>query len=319
MLSFSKVLEPQFSISQIFENKVIYFTGNEYQRIFIPYFLKKLQIYNHININFINVDNIDINMIKSLLEMSFLGMKSYFWLGNLSEIADKKRKEILSYLVSYSGNNIIFVFVDQDLINEKSHFIVHCDYVLNFEQLKNIVMFFNSEIPKNTFYSLEKLFKNFNQIGLDQAYVLHQYATLIGAKTEEFTKNWINKIFVFEESLFILSKFFFSKDSKAFYTCLDKISKEYQSVFWASFWSEQLFRAWVFLNFKMLKNEVEAKRIAYKLPFSFINYDWKKSSILELGNAHQTIYRLDFSLKNGCSDVSFDLFYAKFFSGDFNK
>ncbi len=320
MLPFSKIFEPNFSLFSILENKIIYFTGNEYQGIFIPFFLKRVQSIKNITINYIDIDNTDINIVKSKLEMSFLGQKSYFWLGNLSDISEKKRKELNNYLNSYAGNNIIFAFTNSDLIDEKkNNFVIDCDFVFNFEQLKNLVIFFDPNISKNTLYSLEKLFKNLKKINLDQAYILNRYTILLGTKTEEFTNKWRDKVLTFDESIFNLSKHFFSKDTKSFYNSFDTMSKEYQSIFWISFWSEQLFRSWAYLNFKMAKNEVEAKKIAYKLPFSFINYDWKKTSISELANAHNFIYNIDYNMKNGSSEASLDLFYCKFLSGCFKS
>ena len=61
----------------------------------------------------------------------------------------------------------------------------------------------------------------------------------------------------------------------------------------------------------------QAKTMAFRLPFSFIQTDWKKYAPAELRAAHDFVYGMDHQLKNGGDAFCFDLFYSKFFSGQF--
>ena len=68
----------------------------------------------------------------------------------------------------------------------------------------------------------------------------------------------------------------------------------------------------------MQKNDsFDAKRISYRLPFSFINGGWKKINSEELKNAHHFIYNLDYNIKNGAGTYGLELLYSKFFQGEF--
>ena len=60
----------------------------------------------------------------------------------------------------------------------------------------------------------------------------------------------------------------------------------------------------------------DAKQISFRLPFTFVQKDWRSYSIRELKNAHQFIYTLDYDFKHG-STMAFDLFFSKFFSNQF--
>jgi hypothetical protein len=61
---------------------------------------------------------------------------------------------------------------------------------------------------------------------------------------------------------------------------------------------------------------VEAKKVGFRLPFSFMQRDWKKTSVHELIQAHDCIYALDYGLKNG-GEFWMELFYTKFFESGF--
>jgi hypothetical protein len=65
------------------------------------------------------------------------------------------------------------------------------------------------------------------------------------------------------------------------------------------------------------KKYTEAKKAQYKLPFSFINRDWSKYTLVELRNAHHFLSTLDFQLKNGFSEIGLEHFYTQFFDGKF--
>lgn len=291
---------------------IILFYSKEYPALFFSYFFQKLKT-NNVSVININMIDHDFNEIKQQLEMSFLGRKSFYWLGNLSLLGEKKIKEILDYLNSYNGPNQIALSLEEEhKINEDKFIIVNCSMLSNLEQIEAYLNFLDikKEIALPYF---EKTFKTASNLTLDQAFILTYYIRLIGKKSDDFLDNWLDKVFVTDQSLFTLSKLLFSRDIKLFFHYWNLISPNYQPIFWVSFWSEQLFRAYWYIRFMNQGRIVEAKQIAYRLPFSFIQYDWKKVSIEKVQAAHQLIYDIDYGLKNGGSELSLDLFYAKFF------
>lgn len=94
---------------------------------------------------------------------------------------------------------------------------------------------------------------------------------------------------------------------------------DYPAQFWIAFWSEQLVKAYGFVLYSQQKNYSAAKKISYRLPFSFTKTDWKKIDQHELVRAHHFLYFYDFHIKNGGTDRMFDLFYSNFFTGFYKK
>lgn len=303
---------------------VIYFKGNNYSFLFFSLLFKKINIINNKSIKFIDIIDGELNSIKSHTEQTFLGTASFYWLGNISEFGDKKSKDMLEYLHVYQGPNILGAFINQDLINAdinqyQDKYVIECDDIRDITQLKKFLILWPEASHKTILLFMQKALLKYNKLSLDQLCMLVNYSIVIGSKSNDFLENWADKILVPDYSLFQLSKFFFAKDAISFFKYWNLIEHDYAPVFWVSFWSEQIFRALNFIVLQKNGKNVEAKQMAFKLPFSFIQQDWKKISHIELHNAHQFIYLTDYNLKNGCSEILLDLFYAKFFTGNFKN
>jgi hypothetical protein len=127
-------------------------------------------------------------------------------------------------------------------------------------------------------------------------------------------EEWFNKIIAADVSLFTLSTYFFAKKSKQFFQLLAHIGPQYSEIFWVSYWSEAVWKAHYYIAFTKAKQFSEAKKISTRLPFNFIQRDWKLHSPESLKKAHQHLYEIDFSLKNGGSQGMLDLFYSRYFA-----
>jgi hypothetical protein len=82
-------------------------------------------------------------------------------------------------------------------------------------------------------------------------------------------------------------------------TLWNAIVDDYQAAFWMSYWSDQVWRAALFVTYMSQKDMAKAKEIQAKLPFSFTKTDWQKHSYHSLTHLHQELATIDFSLKNG--------------------
>jgi hypothetical protein len=118
-------------------------------------------------------------------------------------------------------------------------------------------------------------------------------------------------------SLSALTEAFFAKDAQRFFSLWSALEKEYPEIFWIIFWSDHVWRAYNVIQFLQEKNFVQAKRMSFRLPYSFINRDWQKNSPSELVQAYQNLYSIDFALKKGSSFTALDLFYVNYFNGKF--
>ena len=96
-----------------------------------------------------------------------------------------------------------------------------------------------------------------------------------------------------------------------FFESWNSMSRDYSDLFWTTFWSEQLFKASAYISLNNGKNFLQAKRIAYRLPFSFIQKDWKMLKVHELAQAHNQLYAIDMNIKNGLN-AHLEHFYLNF-------
>ena len=90
---------------------------------------------------------------------------------------------------------------------------------------------------------------NLKNYSVDDIILLAHYGMFLGCKTKEFIESWLLKIVPQESSLFILAQNFFAKKKQIFLKQMSGFLKMYPSLFWVSFWSDQLWRAsmYVFL------------------------------------------------------------------------
>jgi len=300
-------------------SKVFYFFGTaQYPSVFFPSFLQKVREIIDFELRSLDLGREQELAIKSQLETSFLGKKTFYWLHDLSKLKGKQKTAWINYLKKYTGPNVVSFFTDKP-INCSQAIAVEMSNVANKELFFALINFFNKALPKSFIKVFSKLFQNHKNLSLDQLCMLMNYALLVGKGHKEFEEKWLNKIVAPEKSLFTLSQHFFEKDTKKFFELWQNISPDYSEQFWIIFWSEQLWRACNVVKLLENKNISEANAIRFRLPFSFMNRSWRKFSQCELKNAHNFIYSVDYSLKNGGSPFSLELFYSKFLSGKFKN
>lgn len=265
----------------------------------------------------ISLDQMDINVVKATLETTFLGQVQYFWLEGFAQLDKKKLSSVMEYLCGYEGPHTLFLFGTAFATLPAHSLAIDLPPSLDKAGFIHLATFFGKTAAVKNLRFIKGIYEKHDTLSLDLACVLTDYAELVGTNTEIFCKSWLDSIVIPEKSLFTLSQYFFAKDSSAFFSCWAAVANEYPPVFWISFWSEQLWRAvWVIDLYKEGK-VMQAKKIGYRLPFAFLQRDWKKITVWEITQAHDFLYGLDYHLKNGGQMEALDLLYAKFFSGDF--
>ena len=106
-------------------------------------------------------------------------------------------------------------------------------------------------------------------LSLDSVCLLAHYELVLGKNTDDFFAQWITRIIDPASSLFVLSQHFFGKKTKPFFRQWATVSDQYMPTFWASFWADQIWRAYVYCDLMKQKKYADAKKAQYKLPFSF--------------------------------------------------
>lgn len=269
-------------------------------------------------------------LFNSKLETTFLGQKKFYWLTGFESLKTKEQTLLVKYLETYCGPNYV-AFLSDDTINlglNKNKIVIDLQsYVDQNTFIKLADFFLNSQVSKtgSSSGSIAKSFEKISadiylkmfEVSLDDVYILVTQAYLSGSSYREFLSNWMNKIIIPDKSLFTLSQYFFDRNSKSFLNLWSKVKEDFPEQFWLSFWSEQIWRASNFVKLSQEKKPVDAKKIGFRLPFSFMQKSWRNFTVKELSNAHNFLYLIDYNLKNGVEDSPLDLFYFKFMSGEF--
>ena len=130
---------------------------------------------------------------------------------------------------------------------------------------------------------------------------------------------FIEKIMGPEGSLFVLSQHFFAKERALFFEMWRAIEQNFPPEFWVAHWSEQLWQASLFIIQAKDQGPLAARKGINRLPFSFMQRDWKRYTPRELCAAHNFLYSVDYGLKNGYASHGIELFLEHFLQGTFTK
>lgn len=312
--SFFKILE-QPNIFQ--DSPVFFFTGNEYPVLFFSLLKTYFSKFFSGQLRTIDLALYELENFKGELSIPFLGNSLLYWCGNISELDAKNKNQFLTFALQYQGPHSLLFFADlKERLGKQEDALkkIELPQEVSMQEWQEIAQFFFQE-KKNNFGMLQKMYKGINKpLSLDMVCLLAHYSSLIGnTSLQKFMHEWLDALIVPEKSLFSLSTYFFSKKAKSFFTVWNDIKSEYPAQFWISYWSEQLFRATCFVKLAHAQKFLEAKKVAFRLPFNLIKTDWRSLSYQELAQAHHFLYEIDYRLKNGSDESCLDLFYFNFF------
>ena len=296
------------------------FHGNEYPVLFFNdlfSFLKKKDV-----VSFDRTKNNDIKSFFPLLKQQFLGEKKCYWLGNDIDQSSKKNKsEQLKFLSSYEGPNVVGCFLsgenDCSQFKEQTSCIIELDGIVGHDTCLKLVDFFEALYTDKKKKYIKKFFDGTDGLSLDMVCMLMRYLDVVGIRSFKELEYYVNIVSPFNGSLFLLSQYFFSKNSKSFFALWSKMIGDYPDVFWITYWSDQLWRAHNVVKLLTCGKNREARRFSFRLPYSFANKEWKRTSTKELLHAYGFLFKTDYGLKRGLSFCSLDLFFSKYFGGAF--
>ena len=254
------------------------------------------------------------DQLKAQLSVSFLGQRMFYCLGDLTMLDAKKHKSLVTFLQSYCGPHTVYFYSDLFESKNEQHIIVELLETVLSDKLKEIA----EHVLDGQQRAVLDLLLTAQSYQLESAFLLLSYVEIMSKPMiAEFKKTWFNKLISPESSLFTLSSLFFARNEKQFFAQWLTIRDEYVPAFWITFWSEQLFRSSSFIGLMRAGNTAHAKKIAFRLPFTFLKKEWQHYKQAELTRAHDFLYHIDCSLKNGGEPFSLDLFYLKFFLREF--
>ncbi len=269
-----------------------------------------------------SLEYIDLSMqeqstIMSNLEtIGFLSHKSIYWLGSIHGLSIKKRTKWLEYSENYHGqHSLVFCINQSDAAFLGPEWLcVTIPPTIERGEIELLAQFFHPE-KVHIYKRLMRQLSPYHKFSLDQATLLIQYGQVIGSNVQRFFKEWLPLMIDVDYSLFKVSEYFLSGKSKEFFRLWSQVGPKYPQLFWVSYWSDITWRAYHYSKAMRRHDSMTAKRMSFKLPFSFIKSEWKRVDPERLKWAHQFIYNLDYKLKNGSGNYGLELLYAKFFLG----
>lgn len=297
---------------QVSNHTVIVCKGeDDYPLLFFSYFLKYFRSTSKVTVESLDLQDLPMNEIQVKLETCFLGMQTIFWLRSYDFLDEKNKKIWTSYLNVYQGpHTILFFTTDAKQFQRRE--CLEIPRSINKQQYLLFMRWFSLKPSAVGTHMITQLFKRYDTIALDAACMIMHYTSLASIGSQSQLDGMVDDLISPEQSLFALSSAFFSRQTAQFFSLWSTIHEHYNTMFWLSYWSEQLWRAVQFIHYMNERNNVEARKIGYRLPFSFMQKDWKRWDVQELVDAHQFLYEIDFAVKNGNQAPLLDLFYLKY-------
>lgn len=299
---------------------VYQFSGTIYPAVFFSFFMPWLAEKWGREYASFSGEGVDISAFQKVCYQTFLGRSFLIWGGNYAAFSSSARKTLNSMLKSYEGPHALALFFNS---KDKETATVSGN--------RRVLIELNGNVDRELFCILASL-KSINVNGnmwdrwtkkrgalsFDDAARLLQYASIAGDELQGWLTAWEDRLFPADQSLFKLSQYFFARDRAQFMSLWAVYRDFYPAEFWVAFWSEQLWQAhMVILN---AKGNTPAGVATNRLPFSFLQRDWRRYEPRELTAAHAALYTIDFSLKNGKTDFyAIELFVLKFVTGGFTR
>ena len=318
------VLEQSHLSDFLSQHRVTVYVGEgEYPLVFFMAFLKKLRSCEHTFIESIDVQECGMDSVQLRLETSFLGNSILYWLKSFEMLDEKKRKLWFKYVNSYTGPNSIMFFVSNEhtllMDKDKKYMRIDVPHVVDDAYALRLMRVFQVKLSQSGIALLARMFKTYKKVTLDQCIHVMHYVPLVSTSNQTQIDQLIHETIGMERSLFDLASLFFARQVEPFFQHWMKERDNYPLIFWCSFWSEQLLRAASYVHVARNYSMIEAKKISQRLPFSFIQKDWKRYQAGELAQMHEYLYGIDFAMKNGSEAPMLDLFYVKFLTKDFSS
>lgn len=319
-MNVQKFLASAQSKKLVLDYAVTCFYGKQYPLFFCYYYISFLQKQG-IPVERCAFTGSDENGIKAQLSMESLCGVLVYWLNDFHTLPVKKQQEWLLYFKSYTGPHKLLLFCNDDAIGDLSQ-AEQCQTIMldaiaahDFTSMRFLV---NGQGKEKTEFS-NAVASYADRLSLDNTFLLIHYEMVVGKSVDDFFSSWFDTLIEPTSSLFLMAQHFFGKKPKAFFAQWSLVAEQYNEQFWVMFWFDQLWRASLYCFLMRQKQQAQAKKAQYKLPFSFINRDWSLYAVSELNAALQFLYDIDFRLKNGGNAVAFEHFYCMFFGNRFKK
>lgn len=297
------------------EHAVVNIVSGQYPLLFFSYIQQQFHDAKYHNFQAIDLNACCYKALSAQLTTSFLGSRFIYWLKNFTDIDTKRRAYWTAFIEQYRGPHCILVYSDKKIVSAAGDYAIQVDFPDSLDLvaaelfLKNLVC----TSQQNSQILLRSLFKGRKKISLDTLLLFVRYMEVAEADLENLLNQWLDLILEPEGSLFDLSKHLLAFNYQAFFKLWIVQGPQFPAIFWISYWSDIMWRAYHFTRLCQAGNNDQAKKIAARLPFNFVQGGWRQMSCLRLKHALDYLYCLDRDAKNGIMHPAFlDLFFLRF-------
>lgn len=278
-------------------------------RAFAQFYARKLQR----ELMIIDPEHDDLSQVSVKLATSFLGQQFVYWIKDFRMLATVEQDKLIK-LIDHSCGEHAIIFSTELTSSIKGHqknAVVVLPDTLTFVQAQNLLESFYGTVDRIKEEFIRKLFERLSQLSPDQLLLLYNYQKVLGRGQDLFFEKWLDLIIEPEQSLFVLSQHFFAR-SDQFFRHWEQIKQNYSTEYWITFWSQQIWQALIFIEKAQAFGPQEARKSVTRLPFSFMQKDWKLVTFNELCRAHEYLYTVDNATKNGSGTIGIELFLHNF-------
>jgi len=287
---------------------VVYFSSKkEYPLLFFSLLIKKLKKSMSCSVYSMPFDKTEKSILLENLETTFLGESHYYWLGNLADLKIKEQQFWTAYLQQYNGPHVVLYFNKQEVV---VGYTVEIPPFFSLIMIQMLARIFDFSINDRCISQLQQQYEKV--LSLDIICLMLEYMQLIGHE-KSFFPTIVPKIIASDQSLYSLSSALMARKGAAFYKIWYIAKDLYGDQFWIYYFSDLLWKSVQYVRAMKNNDLINARKSTYRLPFSFVNNDWKHFSENELISLHSMLYNIDFSLKNGSKSHWFDTFFNQFF------
>ncbi len=223
--------------------------------------------------------------------------------------------QLVTTLEQYATHATVFLVVSPDcyagLVLPSWHTVSLQDPITAI-QLGHLVRLSGASLTPRIELYIRELMKQYKKLTVQQGCIIARYLPVFSLDTASLVPFFDPLVLHNQESLFNLSQLFFKKQVREFFIKWRDNKERYSDAFWVSFWADQVYHAAVYVRYRGAIPSADLR--AFRLPFSFINSDWRSFSLAELVNAHTQLCDIDYAIKNGMSTSVLDAFFLQFFA-----
>lgn len=282
----------------------------------MPAILRATAAHRQLRMLMLAIRDKSLNEIKEILENSFLGTYFLYCIWDIEQFPKNTLSALTTYLMQYSGPHYIVILCSSDvgLSSAWHQYTITLPSVLSPQQFAHFCALWHPQVAQLTHNA--PLYLNNNQIALNQFAIALPYIPVLGKSLMVlFKERYMPRLMKPDGgSLFAFTDLFWQKNASLFYKQWALLKELYTDQFWIVFWSEQFFRASMYVHcMQHHESQLAQQLAARKLSFMYSKKIWHATDTQLLRTLHNMLYSIDYTSKSGGTATMIEYVYALWF------